>query len=273
MVSALFRRHVALPQDHGTWVLMLSPLLIGLFTGERLTRASVYLVIGMLAAFLIRQPVTLAIKAYAGRRAKTDLPAAHFWILLYGLVILAALGGLIADGFAYVLYLTIPGVIVFGWHLYLVTKRAERRQVGVEVVASGVLALAAPAAFWTGEGVYDPIGWALWLLVWLQSAASIVHAYLRLEQRDQVEVPPRDEQWKMARRALLYTSFNLTSVAMLSFFALLPRFLALPYLLQWAETLWGTTHPAIGFKPTKIGMRQLIISALFTLLFIATWRI
>ena len=44
-------------------------------------------------------------------------------------------------------------------------------------------ALAAPAALWVGQGYPDPQGWFLFGLVWLQSAASIVYAYLRLEQR------------------------------------------------------------------------------------------
>jgi hypothetical protein len=47
--------------------------------------------------------------------------------------------------------------------------------------------------------------------------------------------------------------------------------LFLPYVLQFGETVWGTLHPAIGVRPTAIGVRQLIISSLFTLLFIITW--
>jgi len=31
----LFRRHVALPQDHGSWAFFLGPLIVGLFVGGR----------------------------------------------------------------------------------------------------------------------------------------------------------------------------------------------------------------------------------------------
>jgi hypothetical protein len=51
-----------------------------------------------------------------------------------------------------------------------------------------------------------------------------------------------------------------------------PGLLPLPYLLQWGETLWGTLNPAVGMKPTRIGIRQLIVSTLFTLLFIIAWN-
>ena len=277
--AQLFRLHIALPQDHGSWVFILSPLLIGLFAGGNFSPASINLVIAAMSAFLLRQPVSIAVKAYAGRRPRTDLPAARFWMLIYGTILLLAIVGLVAEGYFYILYLAVPGIPVFAWHLYLVSKRAERKQAGVEILATGALSLVAPAAYWIGKGGYDPLGWALWLLTWLQSAASIVYAYLRLEQRTsspkgkQDQVPERSEMWNMGKRALQYTSFNLMLSLALGWSDWLPRWIFVPFLVQWFETLWGITHPATGWKPTVIGVRQLIVSTIFTVLFIITWRI
>ena len=271
--SSLFRRQIAIPQDHGSWVFILSPLLIGLFAGEQFTPASINLIVAALGAFLLRQPVVMAVKAYTGRRPRSDLPATRFWMVVYGIIMLLALGGLVAGGFTYVLYLAIPGIPVFAWHLYLVGKRAERKQPGMGILATGALALAAPAAYWIGRDGYDLTGWALWILTWLQSAASIVYAYLRLEQRGQAEGIERSEQWAMGKRALQYTSFNLALSLLLGLSNWLPRWIFVPYFLQWFETVWGISHPAIGWKPTAIGIRQLIVSTLFTLLFIICWRL
>ncbi len=271
-MQKVFRKQIYLPQDHGSWVFIFSPLLIGLFAGGRFTLPSFFLVVAAIAAFLIRQPITVMVKAYSGRRSKDDLPAARLWVAVYSVVALVALTGLILGSFTYILYLAIPGAPVFAWHLWLVSRREERRQSGVEIVAIGVLSLTAPAAYWVGIGHYDPLGWWLWILVWMQSAASIVYAYLRLEQREQTRVPERSEQWRMGFRAALYTSFNLASSLTLGLVSVLPRFLFLPYLVQWAETMWGIAHPAVGWKPTRIGIRQLIVSTLWTVLFIVTWR-
>ncbi len=272
VTRSLFRRHIALPTDHGSWVFLLSPLLIGLFAGGRWTPAILPLVVAALAAFFLRQPVTIAVKAYSGRRSRSDLPAAVFWILIYGLIGLLASAILLALGLWYLLVLALPAAPVFGWHLHLVSRREERRQLGVEIVGSGVLALAAPAALWVTLGLADPRGWWLWALTWFQSAASIVYAYLRLEQRELIIAPELPVRLKMARRALLYTTFNLLAVIAFSFIGYLPRLLPWPYALQWAETVWGTLRPAVGVRPTLIGIRQLIVSSLFTLLFILTWR-
>ena len=267
----LFLRHVALPSDHGSWVFLLSPLLIGLFAGNSWSAAAVFLTIASLAGFLLRQPVTVAVKVYSGRRGRRDLNAAWFWIGVYGLIGALGMFGLIWQGFAYLFVLALPGIPVFVWHLYLVSNRAERRQMGVEVVGSGVLALAAPAGYWIGVGAIEPIGWLLFALAWLQSAASIVYAYMRLEQRELVTAPDIRTRLKIGRRALLYTTFNLVFVVLLSIFDVVSLLLFMPYALQWGEAIWGTLRPAVGKRPTQIGLRQLIISSLFTILFILTW--
>jgi hypothetical protein len=272
-MKANFKKQIAIPQDHGSWVFILSPLIIGIFAGGKFNAATFSLIIAAMSAFMIRQPMTVFVKAISGRRPKTDLGPARFWSLIYGSILAVALIALILGGFSYVLYLAIPGAPVFAWHLWLVSRRAERKQAGIEIIATGVLSLAAPAAYWIGRGGYDPLGWWFWVLTWFQSAASIIYAYLRLEQREWKSLPESRDLWKAGRRALLYTSFNLFAALMLGWAKLIPQLVFIPFLVQWAETLWGITHPAIGWKPTRIGVRQLIVSILWTILFIVFWKI
>ena len=271
--TPLFRRRIALPQDHGSWVFLISPLTIGLFAGGAFPPASLALVVAALAAFLLRQPVTVAVKVFSGRRPRSDLGAGLFWTTLYGLVALLAVGALVGLGHGIILWLAIPGALVFGWHLVLVSRREERHQAGVEILATGVLALTAPAALWIGSGSYDPRGWLLWVLTWFQSAASIVYAYLRLEQRGWPSRPDRPARFRLGWKALAYTSFNFFAAAGAGLVAgFLPRWIFIPFMLQWLETLWGIEHPAVGWRPMAIGLRQLAVSALFTVAFILCWR-
>lgn len=269
--ARLWQRHIAIPTEHGSWVFLFSPLLIGLFLGKTIGTGSLILTLAILAGFLIRQPVTVAVKVYSGRRPRSDLLPARFWMLLYGVIGGGALLWLVLWGYSYLLWLVIPALPVFGWHLWLVSKRAERKKPGVEIVASGVLALAAPAAYWLGSSRYLPDGWLIWGLCWLQAAASIVYAYLRLEQRGlkrQLSVP---ERIRLGKRSLLYNTFSLLLSVGLAFFQLVPPLLPLAFGVQWLEVLWGTLNPAIGVKPTLIGIRQLVVSSLFTVVFIITW--
>jgi len=269
----IFQRQIFITNEHGSWVFLLSPLLIGIFAGQSWSLDAVTLVLGALAGFLIRHPITIAVKVLSGRKSKADLRPAGWAILIYSLVGVLMVGGLVLRGLSYLLILAVPGIIVFIWHLYLVYNRAERGQMGIEIVASGVLALAAPAGYWIGVGGISELGWWLWGLTWFQSAASIVYVYLQLAQREQTQIPSVKDRFRLGWRAALYSSFNLLTAILLSTAGVIPTWIFTPYLLQWSETFRGIYNPALGVKPTKIGIRQLIISSLFTLLFILAWRI
>lgn len=267
----LLRRSIAWPSDHGSWVFVASPLIIGLVAGGRWTASTSYLVIAALCGFLSRQPMTIAVKALSGRRPREDLLPAVFWSAVYGSIGSLHVLGLVLRGFAYLLYLAIPGITVFIWYLYLVSKREERRQFGFEVLGAGVLALTAPAGLWTGIGYPDPVGWLLWVLAWAQSAASIVFVYLRLEQRSLRETPPLRQRLQTGLPSLAATSMNLLAVGALGVDGLISQTLGLAFLPQWIEAVWGSLRPATGARPSSIGARQMIVSALFTLLFVWAW--
>lgn len=264
-------KRVALPQDHGSWVFLFSPLLIGLFLGGSWSWATLLLIVGSLAAFLFRQPASTLVKIISGRRHSRELAAAWFWMLVYGLIGLVCLAGLVAAGFGYLLWLALPGLPVFTWHLYLVSRRSERRQMGVALIATGVLSLSAPAAYWVGIGSPDATGWWLFLLTWLQAAASIVYAYLRLEQRTWKQLPNISQRAKLGWRAWSYATFNLVFSVVMGIAGVFSGTAFVPFALQWLETSWGVLSPAIDWKPTRVGIRQLIVSSLFTVLFILCW--
>ena len=71
----------------------------------------------------------------------------------------------------------------------------------MEILATGSIALVAPAAMWVGQGAPDPLGWWLWLLMWLQSATGIAFVYLRLEQRPLKRKPTVAERIHMGKPA------------------------------------------------------------------------
>lgn len=266
-----FKKHVALTQEHGSWVFLFLPLAIGVFAGGQWTVASGFLVLSVVAVFLFRQPLTMAVKIGSGRRGRQDGPAVLFWMGLYGVIALIGFAGLWAQGFGWLAVLALPGLPVLIWHLILVSRRAERRQLGVEIVASGVLALGAPAAYWIGLGEMNTAGWWLWLLVWLQSAASIVYAGLRLEQRDWKEIPGLSQRFRAGGRALAYTGFNLALALVLGIKGTVPGGIGWAFAVQFAETVWGCVYPSAGWRPARIGMRQLLVSLLFMTLFIVFW--
>ena len=266
-----FRKRIALPQEHGSWALFLGPLLIGFWAGGQWRVASLYLIVAATAGFLIRQPLTAWIKVRAGRRPATDLPAIRFWIVAYGGIAALHVAGLVLRGFGYLLYLAVPALPVVAWHLWLIAHRAERRQLLVEVVGTGVLSLGAVAAMWVGVGAYDHHGWLLWLYMWAAGANSIIYTYLRLTQRTADAPRNTTARLRMAAPALVSAGCNLGLVVGFALLGASSWRLLVPFGIQAVECIWGMLHPASGARPKQIGMRQLLVTILFTLAFLWAW--
>jgi len=268
---SLFRRHVALPQDHGSWAFFLGPLIVGLFAGGRWHTTVIYLTAAAACGFLIRQPVGLVVKVAAGRRGRDVLPAAWFWIAIYGAIATLFVVGLVLRGFAYLLVLALPGLLVFAWYLALLSRRTERSQWLMEILATGSIALVAPAGMWAGRGAPDSLGWWLWLLMWAQSATGIVFVYLRLEQRRMTETPGLTKRIRQGASALSISSTGLVLAIGLGQAGIVSTWLWVPYLVQALEVARGVLRPALGGKPVAIGVRQLLVMIVFLVLFIALW--
>ncbi len=179
----IWKKRFAVPAEHGTWAWWTVPFAIGLAAGGHPTWTILPLLVATVAAFFAHQPAQIAVKALSGRRPRSDLAPALTWLAIYAVPIALGSACLVATGYARVLGLALPGVLVFGWHLWLVAKKAERRQMAIEMLAAGVLALTAPAAYWVAGGDDYPEPWFLWAMTWIQAAASIANVYL----------PPRAE--------------------------------------------------------------------------------
>ncbi|MBM2843259.1 MAG: hypothetical protein HW404_1096, partial [Anaerolineales bacterium] len=106
------------------------------------------LAVAALAGFLLRQPATILVKVSAGRRPPREFRPALAWAAVDLILLGLTTAVLVAGGHARILILAVPGLLVFAWHLRLVRRREDRRQMGIEIVGAGVLALAAPAAYW-----------------------------------------------------------------------------------------------------------------------------
>jgi len=233
------------------------------------------LAVAALAGFLLRQPATILVKVSAGRRPSREFRPALTWAAIDLILLGLATAVLIAGGHARILILAVPGLLVFVWQLWLIRRREDRGQMGIEIVGAGVLALAAPAAYWVCGGSSAGLPWLLWLLCWLQSAASIVLVYFSLSYRKLPALPPMRVRTLDGRRALLYHGFNGLLASVLALAGEVPLWMATAFLLMLLDAIAGVARPPVGRPPTAIGVRQLVASALFVLLsvvgFLPSW--
>ncbi len=254
-----------LPSEHGGWFLLLGPFLFGALTAAQPNADLLVLLVLSLAILIARHPLTLFVKALSGRRTKTDARPALLALGAVSLLAALLLLVLILRGYAFLLWLGIPAGIVMAWQLWLVTRRQER-QLGIELVGAGTLALAAPAAYWVSIGAMTLTGWWLWGLAWLYAASSIVYVYLRLEQRRWKEPKELRERVHEGQRTLLYAGTSLAITLALALLQLVPPLAPAPFALALLHFVYGITHPCVGVKPARIGIEQSLATLVFYLL-------
>ena len=269
--SSPFRKHIALPQQHGSWVLWLVPLVAGIGVGG-VRPALVWLLMASLGAFLALQPATILVKAASGRRTKDDLAPALFWLAAYGGLMGIGPAGLALTGNGWLLALATLALPTLAWQLWLVSRKAERHHLLVEMAGTAVLALAAPAVVWLDRGGPSAQGGVLWLLCALQGAASIAHVYVRLVYRRMTVAPSTAERWRLARGSLVFHALNGALVAALAMAGVVPLLTVAAFVAMLAEAVYGgMAQPCIGAKPSAIGMRQTAMALVFAVFLVAAY--
>jgi hypothetical protein len=262
----------ALPAEHGAWALWLGPFAIGAGVDGWNGLPTLILFLAQLFAFLARQPLLILVKALSGRRARSDAAPASMWLIGYASLAAACTLALIGLGYPHVLWAIAPIAPMLIWQVWLVRERAER-QMTIELVGSGMLALAAPTAHYVATGVLDVTALWLWILCWLQAAAAIVYVYLRLAQRRLTEAPSMPERWRMGRRAIVYAASNFSLSIGLAIASHVPPLTPLAFAPSLLQAVGGTRRPCIGVKPQRIGFAQVAATAIFAALLIAAYRV
>ncbi len=266
--AGLLRKRLAVPTEHGAWSWWLGPLIVGTAAARAFPVAEAAVVLLATSAFLAHQPATVAVKAAARRAPRTDLAPALVWTAGYGLLAAAGLAWLLAGGHRVVLLPVAAGLVLFPLHLWLVARRAERRQLLFQLAGAVGLALWAPAAYVVGRGEAQAEGGAavlLWALLALHSAGAVLTVGLRLGWRGRAAPPPLPERLERAAPTLLLHAAALTLAAWS-----LPRapfpFGVLAFVLVLADAWLAALRPRPRAMPRRLGFRQLAVTTVFVVL-------
>lgn len=263
-LKTLFQRQIALPSEHGSWVFVLSPLLTGLLLGRSLGQQSWLVILTVMAGFLLRQPLTVLVKVRSGRRPAKEWIPALVWSGVYACLALLGLAALTWQGNTFILWFILPALPVVAWQMWLVQRRAERRQLVLELAGSAVLAMAAPTAYWTAAGQYSKTGWLLWACLWLQTSGAILYTYLLLELRRLKHDPTPAERLRLAAPALTGNFTVLLAALLAAAVGWIAPWTPAAYALQCAEVGWGAARANRQARPNAIGLRMLILTCLVT---------
>jgi len=147
-----------LPREHGAWVLLAAPILLGFLAAPSFSpAAAVLFVLGALAAFLVRVPLQALWAKSADRRALR-------WLILYTALAAGSFLPLIVVLGCWKLALfAVPSVLLLAANLD--ANRSGRRFSALnEALGVMGLCLGAPAAYYAVSFELGANAWTLWVL-------------------------------------------------------------------------------------------------------------
>lgn len=262
--SRLFRKRLVIPAEHGSWSWLLVPFFVGVLVAGRWSLAVTLVLVGGMAAFLLRQPLTIWLRVRAGQGRKRDGPPAAAWTLGLATVALLCFIGLMALGLTAILWLLVPIVSIFALYLVAVQqRRANSRSLWMEVAGAAGLAAMAPAAYMAGSGRLDAVAWLLWGLMAGQNGLGVLYVRLRI-----ADTHGRN----MNRRSVLLAhALVLAAAAVLAYVGGTPWLAVVPfaaYLLRAAWAVKGRRHVA---NIKRFGFGEVGVEILGGLLIAAGW--
>lgn len=177
----VYRKHIIIPTEHGSWPWLLVPYFVGVGVVQQFNLPMLFTLIGGLAVFLIRQPATVWMRARRGKARAADGPIAATWICIWLIIGLVCFSGLLVAGRSAILWLILPFIFVLS--LYLFAARYGRsgiRSLWMELAGAAALSLMAPAATIAADGQFEPWEWALWGLLAIQNVLGALYVRLRI---------------------------------------------------------------------------------------------
>ena len=249
-------KSIVLPASHGGWGFLLEPILLGLWVAPSV--AGLWLAVAACAAFLVQQPLKLAL---SDRRRKRRYPRtiwAERFVLFFTAAILVALGLAVSASQA---SFWLPLVLAAPLALIQLYYDAQNRGRHLIPELSGAVALGAVApALALAAGWPLAMGMALWLILLARAVASVVYvrARLRLERGQPVVTGP---VWlaHVAGIALVAGLAWLDLAPWLSVFALVLLFVRAVYgLSAYRQPVQPKT---VGFQEMGYGLGLIILTA------------
>jgi hypothetical protein len=262
-----------LPREHGAWVMLLTPLVVGLASSPSAALPAGLLAIAAVCAFLAQNAAGVLLKPRAPRNTAA-------WLGLFA-------GAMAASGLALVagfdrwalLWLALPALGLFGLHLRLLKGPAAARldrTVWGGLLAAGALTLTGPAALVVARGTLDAPAAGLWLASVAAFASGIVHVNMRLEAVKVREAFTAATRWRLGRGLVLFHAG--LAIALVAAAVCVPGPAGWMALVAFAPLIaraaWAFARLEKGVPSFKaIGIRETVLTTWFALWAIALLRV
>lgn len=260
-----------LPREHGAWMMLVVPLIVGALAGGSLDWPVILTFIAAFFAYLARHPLVLIARA---RGDPLRLPrGVLFWLAVYSAV--AGLSGLAVIAFgSYWLLIPIAALagLPLGVNLYLAARHAEMSIVG-EMLGIAGLALGAPATYYVAFGAPGLQMVGLWLLTFFYFGGTVFYVKLKVRVHSRQDPPHSTlQRLLIGRVTLFYHAAVIGFAALLVATGLAPLLAPLAYVPVTCRAIQGVFDWRRAVNIKRLGVIEIAHSLIFATLLIIAYR-
>ncbi len=258
-----------IPKEHGSWAMLIVPLLLGAVIAPVWHWRVLALLVAAFGFFLVRFPLATLVKTR--RRTRTNRIYLWQWVIIYGAVTVFSGGWLLfAQRLWWLAPMGVIGGLLLAFHLWLVARRQEMSVVG-ELAGIFGLALGAPMAYYTASGQLDTTALALWAINALYFGGTVFYIKLKVRQQPRQPAPDRiSERLIKARACLTYQTVALTLIILLVAWQQAPLLAPLALIPATVKTLYGAWHwqDKKSLSLIRLGVTEIFHAVAFAVLVI-----
>jgi hypothetical protein len=278
--AAKFNFTPLVPDDHGAYVMLLFPLVVGIVVGIAKNSpanhipilAFVFLSLLLLAAFFAHAPLEVVFKPNVNDRARHR---AQTWLVIYGIILaVCGISLLLAWQLWGILWLALPALVPLVVDL-ISRKSRKQRSLGVRLTGIGGLVLSAPAGYYVATGKLDTLALGLWAvnLIYYGSSLFYVRVWFEARRLEKVRKPGQTlvPDW-LLKITLIYHSLGLLLFVGLALWGILPWTALLAFAPLGFKLGMALRRPPINIPIKQVGLFELSQSLVFTFLLILALR-
>jgi hypothetical protein len=262
MSVTYFRKQIILPTEHGSWSWLLVPLFVGAGVAGVWNTAVTLILLGALAAFLMRQPASVWLRVQQGRARQDNGPIALGWLLGFGGMAAGCLIGLLMMGHGALLWLFVPITAVL--LIYLIAVR-QRRSLGMELTGAAILAVTAAAVLVVVDGRFTAQAIILGALMAAQNVLGALYVRLRIA----------DTHKRPINRTIVFITHLIIFILCLvtGFINITPLLAALPFFGILLRASWARPQPRPIANIKSFGFAEIGVEIASGLLIVISYRL